>query len=67
MSAGDVLFIIGGPVVLILPILLMIGPAMAMMGDMMMMASTPIGAILLLIVLALVGMFAYTVLFIGPG
>jgi len=34
---------------------------------MMMMASTPIGAILLLIVLALVGMFAYTVLFIGPG
>jgi len=37
------------------------------MGGMMMMAGTPIGAVLLLFLLALAGVFAYIVLYARPS
>lgn len=62
MDLGTVLLIAVGLLVLFLLLdLLLAGGAMSgmMMGGMVMAAGTPIGAILLLIALVLVGMFGY--------
>lgn len=62
MDVGTVLLIAVGVVLLVLLLdLLIAGGAMSgmMMGGMVMAAGTPIGAIVLLIALILVGMFGY--------
>lgn len=66
MDAGTLLLIVVGVILIVLVLdLLVAGGAMTggMMAGMMMAASTPIGAIVLLIVLALVGIFGYLAFF----
>ncbi|MGA9533686.1 MAG: hypothetical protein WBR18_13295 [Anaerolineales bacterium] len=66
MDIGTLLLIAVGVLLLFLLLdLLFVGGAMSgmMMGGMVMAASTPIGAILLVIALVLVGMFGYLALY----